>query len=156
MCHKAGGMNPKDWTIFEVAKKNVDLINKRLFIDRDMPMAGELSAEEKNMIKVWISEGAPFRTDESKELTPLWEDKTLAEVRFDGEFGVRNIFKNKCSQCHNGSIHDKNWALYDVAKNNLELIKKRVFRDKDMPMVGALTSEEKENLKTWIETGAPF
>lgn len=152
MCHKTGGMNPKDWTEYKVTKANLDLINKRLFIDADMPMVGELTALEKKMIKTWMKEGAPL----NKESFVSKIDDPSSEVRFEGNSGIKNILSNKCMACHNGSFHPKDWTNYEVAKNNLMKIEKRLFVVKDMPMVGSLSDEEKIKLKEWILAGGPF
>lgn len=154
MCHKAGGMNPKDWTKYEVAKKNIDLINNRVFIVADMPMAGELTADEKKMLKVWINEGAPLNLENKNNIKSFSDPANM--VRFEGHGGIKELFVSKCSACHNGNFHAKDWSDYEVSKNNLGKINSRVFSVQDMPMVGSLTKEEKIKLKEWITSGGPF
>lgn len=75
---------------------------------------------------------------------------TKGVVGFDQ---VKPIFQAKCSNCHNGSMHPKNWTNYDTSKADLVKLNDRMFVVSNMPSVGTLTSSEKTLIKAWLEGG---
>lgn len=65
------------------------------------------------------------------------------------------IFKVKCLQCHSGKDEPNLSSYKDVLLNKEEIIEQAILSAK-MPKNGRrLTDEERINLKTWLDSGAP-
>ena len=67
MCHGAGKMNPKDWTKYDVAFANKDLIFLRIVTRKDMPLGMPMSDSDRELIGEWVKLGA---LDTPAETTP--------------------------------------------------------------------------------------
>lgn len=69
---------------------------------------------------------------------------------------VKPIFEAKCSMCHNGGVHPKNWTLYETAKTGLTKLNERLFVVANMPLIGSLSADEKKIIQAWISAGGPL
>ena len=60
-CHNASNMADKNWLDYDIAKAKKDKILDRLWVKKDMPPYGNVTAvtdQERETIKNWITEGA--------------------------------------------------------------------------------------------------
>ncbi len=58
-CHGAGKANPKDWSDYDTAASNKELIFQRAIVAKNMPVGGALSTSELRLIAAWVKGGAP-------------------------------------------------------------------------------------------------
>ena len=64
------------------------------------------------------------------------------------------IFKNRCSQCHNQSVPDRNWMNYDTAFKNRHKIKSRLENNTMPPGNNTgMTSDERKTIIKWVDDG---
>jgi len=57
-CHNPSAMPDKNWLEYDIAKSKKALILNRVWIKRDMPMGGNITEDERQIIKNWIEGGA--------------------------------------------------------------------------------------------------
>lgn len=75
---------------------------------------------------------------------------------------VAAIITTKCasaSGCHEAGSGSGDFTTYDGVKTKIGLnsdpFNTRVFVTGDMPLTGSLTNEEKQQLRCWLDAGAP-
>lgn len=159
-CHNANSDQSvmPNWALYSNAFAKKEKIMDRVFVKKDMPPVGmPISQEERNLIKKWIDSGAPEKLTEPTPPTPT------AQVNFQEHIKPR-VFMVYCSACHNAEAEKNNsklkdWANYQKASTNKDLIFQRVFVEKDpskrMPLGATLPDNESKLLRDWITAGAP-
>lgn len=180
MCHGAGRMNPKDWTSYDVAFANKDLILLRVVTQKDMPLGIPLSESERELIGEWIKLGAldapvetapapvpepqptatPTPTPEPTATAtpvpspePVPSPTLILNPTYRGQ--VRDIFVNRCSMCHgDGKMNPSDWTDYAQAFAKKDLILQRVVVEGTMPMGSPLEDADRELIRRWIDKGA--
>ena len=67
---------------------------------------------------------------------------------------AKPIFKNRCAQCHNENMPDRNWMNYDIAFKNKDKIKAKVM-DRSMPPGNGtnMTEDERQTIIKWVDGG---
>ena len=59
MCHNNEVWKERNWLDYDTAVKNKDRILNRVWIVKDMPPSGDLSMDERVLIKKWIDKDTP-------------------------------------------------------------------------------------------------
>lgn len=54
-CHSSGYWN---WTVYDNALKYKDIIRLRVWVTRQMPLGGNITEDERKMIRDWVDQGA--------------------------------------------------------------------------------------------------
>ena len=166
-CHgRAGGVNLNS---YESAKRAMKRIQFAVLDDQSMPPDEPLTFEEQQLIRAWITAGAPEKDVSSAASvpaatptpTPVVSPTPAATplpipvvVRFaDVNAGV---FAPKCIRCHNDhrSAGDVNLDGYENVMRNLNEIKEEALDSLDMPPRKPLADDEQKLLRTWIDQGA--
>lgn len=163
-CHgDSGRVNLESYS--EVLK-NLEGIKETVFIKRTMPKRGKLTQEQMAFLWNWLKMGAPENAQSGN--TPVPEDPLMATF----ESINKNILQATCIDCHNSTGTGKRILLDkdSLLNSPLELvipgspddsglmIAIERTDDKRMPPqedgYSALSSEQIEAIRTWIQNGA--
>lgn len=150
-CHSNVGGNKGGLNIesYESIKTNLNQIYYRSIEVADMPEGG-LDPQSKELLKVWIENGAPVQATEGSG---------VVEGPLNWSLVKNKIIGFKCLECHSGKQPEGNLDLteYETFKTNLNIIFDRVFVKQDMPVAPypALTISEKSAVLKWISQGMP-
>ncbi len=150
-CHSNSGGNKGSLNLetYEAIKSNLNQIYYRSIEVGDMPEDG-MDANLREILKVWIENGAPVQATEGSG--PVQGPLSWSLVR-------NKIIAFKCLECHSGAKPEGNLNLdnYETFKSKLNIIFDRVFVKQDMPVAPypALTISEKSALLKWISQGMP-
>ena len=167
LCHGPGRANPRDWSDYATIVALKAAIDRRVWEVRDMPMGGGLDEEQRKLFHRWIQEGAQEGTSPDAPApdpnpnpnptptpTPTSPTPNPQIISFTGQ--IQSLFRTKCSMCHGaGRANPKDWTDYATAYSNRDLIDRRVWVNRDMPLGGGLTDQERSEVHQWIAAGAP-
>ncbi len=164
-CHGSqGGVNLES---YESTKSSLGAIERVVFTTKSMPKGGSLSADEEQILRVWIEIGAPKdpsgprgepqptpppspKPSPSPSPTPgPWNPNDLSY-----EFVNQEVLKPRCLVCH-GSGASIGLETYSLVKSRMRDIIRAVLVEKSMPKNAALSKREYDILLTWIANGAP-
>lgn len=139
----------------EAGDANESKLYKVLFESGEdrMPPDGTLSQAQKDSIALWINQGALNTTDCNCYCDP---------AKFTFGAVIQPIISNSCVGCHNpgnlgGSIDLSTFADIKVQAENGKLVGSVSHADtyKPMPQGGKLSSCEIDQIKSWVNAGAP-
>lgn len=131
-------------------------IYARAILDTEKPMPPEgLSAGDKQLLQVWLANGAPKKVAPGEAEDPALDKGTLNFQKIK-----EKIFdKRQCSGCHSGPTPDGKLDLtsYAQVSANVGPIYESIFVKKNMPPtpLTKLTSKERSVLLMWFEAGLP-
>lgn len=162
-CHgRAGGVNLGSYAS---AKRAMKRIQDAVLDDQSMPPDEPLSFEEQQLIRAWITAGAPEKDLSYAPSIPVATPTPTPAVsptplpmptlvRFADVNAA--VFTPKCIRCHNDhrTAGDVNLDGYDNVMQNLDDVKVEALDTLDMPPRKPLTDNEQMWLRTWIEQGA--
>lgn len=168
-CHGSlGGVNLES---YEAVIRNLPAVNRRALVERTMPKGGSLPTQESVLLATWIEAGAPESVPGSGQpeasptpMPPMIP--TYASIK-------QHIIDLRCVGCHrtSGAAAGVPLATFrELLDSPRELVLPQnpdesglviaISRDdaKRMPPPsagGALTAEEIQTIRTWIQNGAP-
>lgn len=119
------------------------------------PPADPLSAEQKNMIKIWINQGALNNTCNNGGA-----NCNLTQVTFSGV--IMPIIANKCKGCHSGTNPSGKLSLTTYAEVKASAQSGKLYGAVaylsgyvGMPVGSKLPGCEVQQIKAWIDAGYP-
>ncbi len=148
-CH--GGTQAPTLLSYSQVFANLSAIERRALIDRTMPPSGPLSRCASEKLAKWIELGAPeFPGDTSANPS----DCDTIDLSYDTH--IQAIINGNCatSSCHGGSIAP-NLSDYSKVYANRRAIDSMVYVAMEMPPSGELSDCQYQQLKIWLEQGAP-
>ncbi len=156
-CHVPGGTLP-DWQDYSVAFAKRDRLYDRVIVKKDMPLGGGLSDDERKLIGKWLSGGA-LKGPVTRQQAPTVSAPAQSSQPVNGPIltynkDIRPIFEKNCTFCHSMDSGLPNWMDYKVAFEKRNRLMGRVVVKKDMPMCSQVSDEDRELIRSWLESGA--
>lgn len=183
-CHNGSSGLP-NWLDYSTAFAKRELIYQKVVIDRTMPMGKSMFDSDRNILAEWIKDGALYgdspmpsnspsvapsaspsaspSVSPSVTPTPSVEPSsmpTASPYPVPTVLTYINFFlplvQDKCIMCHGPGSSLPNWTNYDTAYAYRASIRNHVFMIKDMPKVGTLTAQQRQDVANWVDDGAPY